>query len=81
MRPVPQGQQGIAAHNGFLFITADPKTTASWTSHELAFDSFRDVGEIEGIAFDSNASEMLVLANRGKWIVLGFFFHCYLITN
>jgi hypothetical protein len=65
VRPVPQGQQGIAAH----------------ISQELAFDSFRDVGEIEGIAFDSDASEMLVLANQGKRIVLGFFFHCYLITN
>jgi hypothetical protein len=89
LRPVPQGQQGIAAHNGSLFITADdgdaehgevdnlwrvdadPKATAAYISHELAFDSFQDVGEIEGIAFDSVASEMLVLANRGKRIVLG----------
>lgn len=89
LRPVPQGQQGIATHNGFLYITADdgdaehgevdnlwrvdadPKATAAYISHELAFDSFRDVGEIEGIAFDSDAGEMLVLANRGKRVVLG----------
>ena len=44
---------------------------AAYVSHELAFDSFRDEGEIEGIAFDSSAGEMLVLANRGKRIVLG----------
>ena len=89
LRPVPQWQQGIAAYNGFLFITADdgdaedgevdnlwkveadPQATASYVSHELAFDSFRDVGEIEGIDFDRGAGEMLVLANRGKRIVLG----------
>ena len=89
LRPVPQWQQGIAAYNGFLFITADdgdaelgevdnlwrveadPDATAGYVSHELAFDSFRDVGEIEGIAFDRGAGEMLVLANRGKRIVLG----------
>ena len=89
LRSVPQWQQGIAAYNGSLFITADdgdaehgevdnlwkvaaePEATAAYISHELAFDSFRDVGEIEGIAFDSAAGEMLVLANRGKRIVLG----------
>jgi hypothetical protein len=29
------------------------------------------VGEIEGITFDETAGEMIVLANRGKRIVLG----------
>ena len=45
LRPVPQGQQGIATHNGILFITAD-----------------------DG---DAEHGEVLVLANRGKRIVLG----------
>jgi len=89
VRPVPQGQQGIAAFDGYLFITADdgdaeegevdnlwkvsaePQATAAYVSHVMAFDSFRDVGEIEGIAFDAQAGEMLVLANRGKRVVLG----------
>ena len=89
LRPVPQWQQGIAAHDGSLFITADdgdaedkevdnlwkakaePSGSAEYVSHEMAFDSFRDVGEIEGIAFDSEAGEMLVLANRGKRVVRG----------
>lgn len=89
LRPVPQWQQGVAAFDGSLFITADdgdaedsevdnlwrvradPEGTAAYVTHELAFDSFRDVGEIEGIAFDRAAGEMLVLANRGKRIVLG----------
>jgi hypothetical protein len=89
LRPVPQWQQGIAAFDGALYITADdgdaengeadnlwkvcakPNATVAYVVHEMAFDSFRDLGEIEGIAFDSDAGEMLVLANRGKRIVLG----------
>ena len=89
LRPVPQWQQGIAALNGSLYITADDgdaelsevdnlwkietleNSTAAYVSHEFAFDSFRDVGEIEGIDFDPASGEMLVLANRGKRIVLG----------
>ena len=89
LQPVPQWQQGIAAFDGSLFITADdgdaeerevdhlwrvssdPQVTAAYVGLEMAFDSFRDVGEIEGIAFDTAAGEMLVLANRGKRVVLG----------
>jgi len=40
-------------------------------THELALSGLRDPGEVEGIAFDADAGEMLVLANRGKRIVLG----------
>lgn len=89
LRPVPQWQQGIAAYDGSLFITADDgdaeddeadnlwkvpadsTATAAYVTHVKAFDDFRRVGEIEGIAFDREAGEMLVLANRGKRIVLG----------
>jgi hypothetical protein len=89
LRAVPQWQQGIAAFDGSLYITADdgdaeyrevdnlwkvtavPKATAAYVHHEFAFDSFRDVGEIEGLAFDPKTHEMLVLSNRGKRIVLG----------
>ncbi len=52
-------------------VCSDQTATAAYVSHELAFHSFRDVGEIEGIAFDAKAGEMLVLSNRGKRIVLG----------
>ncbi len=52
-------------------IRLDQTTTAAYVHHEMAFHSFRDVGEIEGIAFDVQAGEMLVLSNRGKRIVLG----------
>lgn len=52
-------------------VPAEPEASAAYVTHELAFDSFRDVGEIEGIDFDEAAGEMLVLANRGKRVVLG----------
>jgi len=89
LRPVPQWQQGIAAFEGSLYLTADDGdaesgeidnlwrvpaeigATAAYVSHEKAFTEFRRVGEIEGIDFDRAAGEMLVLANRGKRIVLG----------
>ncbi len=52
-------------------VAAETTASAAYVTHELAFDNFKDVGEIEGIAFDSRANEMLVLANRGKRVVLG----------
>lgn len=47
---------------------------ATFIRHELEFtvpDHFKDFGEIEGIAFNEDTDEMIVLANRGKRIVLG----------
>ncbi len=52
-------------------LGADAKATAAYVTHELALSGLRDPGEVEGIAFDADAGEMLVLANRGKRIVLG----------
>jgi len=43
----------------------------AYVTREKAFTEFRRAGEIEGIDFDRAAGEMLVLANRGKRIVLG----------
>jgi hypothetical protein len=89
LRPVPQWQQGIAAFEGSLYITADDgdaesdeadnlwrvpaetDATAAYVTHEKVFTEFKRAGEIEGIDFDRAAGEMLVLANRGKRIVLG----------
>jgi hypothetical protein len=89
LRPVPQWQQGIAAFEGSLYITADDgdaesdeadnlwrvpaetDATAAYVTNEKVFTEFRRTGEIEGIDFDRAAGEMLVLANRGKRIVLG----------
>lgn len=52
-------------------ITANLKASATFVQHEFTFQDLRDPGEIEGIAFDSAADEMIVLSNRGKRIVLG----------
>jgi len=52
-------------------VQAEPTATAAYVTHEKAFVEFRRVGEIEGVDFDPEAGEMVVLANRGKRIVLG----------
>jgi hypothetical protein len=52
-------------------VPAETRDTAAYVTHEHAFRQFRQVGEIEGITFDETAGEMIVLANRGKRIVLG----------
>merc|ERR1711956_36410 len=47
---------------------------ATFIHHEMEFtskDIFKDWGEIEGIEFDTERNEMLVLSNRGKRINLG----------
>lgn len=89
LRPVPQWQQGIAARDGVLYVTADDGDaeedehdnlwrvavpagdSAAYVQHARVFDDFRRAGEIEGLDFDPETGEMLVLANRGKRIVLG----------
>lgn len=52
-------------------LVANVQDTAEYVTHEHAFSEFRRTGEIEGIAFDEDAGEMIVLANRGKRIILG----------
>lgn len=89
LRAPPQWQQGVAWHDGFLYLTADDgdaedaevdnlwrvpaevRDSAAYVTHEHAFHEFRQAGEVEGITFDDEAGEMIVLANRGKRIVLG----------
>lgn len=46
---------------------------ATFISHEFIFDvpPFLDYGEIEGIDFNTDTNQMIVLANRGMRIVLG----------
>jgi hypothetical protein len=52
-------------------VPAETGHTAAYTSLEHGFHEFARAGEIEGIAFDHQAGEMIVLSNRGKRIVLG----------
>ena len=52
-------------------VDAPVAASDAYVVHEKAFTEFRRAGEIEGLDFDSEARELLVLTNRGKRIVLG----------
>ena len=52
-------------------VAADRDAGSAYVAHAKAFTEFRQTGEIEGLDFDRGSGEMLVLANRGKRIVLG----------
>lgn len=50
---------------------ADPGANSSFVAHAWTFTEFRRAGEIEGLDFDRDARELVVLSNRGKRIALG----------
>ena len=52
-------------------VSAPTAASDAYVTREKAFTEFRRAGEIEGIDFDRQAGEMVVLSNRGKRIVLG----------
>ena len=58
-------------HDNLWRVPATGGASAAYATHVRAFDDFRRPGEIEGLDFDPASGEMLVLANRGKRIVLG----------
>jgi hypothetical protein len=58
-------------HDNLWRVPAETDSTAAYVTHEHTFKDFKRVGEIEGIAFDDVAGEMVVLANRGERIILG----------
>jgi hypothetical protein len=65
------GDAELDEHDNLWRVTPSPGATAAFVTHEREFVDFQRAGEIEGIAFDHRANEMLVHANRGKRIVLG----------
>ena len=85
----PQWIQGVACHNGWLYLTADDGTAdlgepdhiyrcrvdleaTAWTVYlERTLDDVPLQGEIEGLSFDPENSQLLVCYNRGAQIVLG----------
>ena len=89
MQMPPQWLQGVACHDGCLYITADdgiaddgepdhlyrtsikPGATSCAVSLERTFDDITHQGEIEGLAFDKETGQLLVLYNRGARIELG----------
>jgi hypothetical protein len=52
-------------------VPAETGSTAAFVTHEKLFTEFRRAGEIEGLDFDPETGELLVLSNRGARIVLG----------
>jgi hypothetical protein len=52
-------------------VAAETDASAAYVHHAHEFTEFKRAGEIEGLDFDVKAGEMVVLANRGKRIVLG----------
>lgn len=52
-------------------VPASIDATSAYVTHVHEFTEFKRAGEIEGLAFDDKAGELIVLSNRGKRIVLG----------
>ena len=89
MQPEPKWLQGIAYHDGSLYVTCDDGDadadepdhmyridiggdgTTGTVVTERAFGDVTRQGEIEGLTFDSEKGQFLLLYNRGARIVLG----------
>ena len=85
MDPVPEWLQGIAYHDGYLYVTADDGIADDDAPDHLyridpdtgsivlekTFDDVIKQGEIEGLNYDTKRNQFLLLYNRGARIVLG----------
>ena len=85
MQPSPKWLQGVAYYDGRLYVTCDdgdadedapdsmyridPKSGE--VTLERSFDDVTKQGEIEGLSFDRERGQFLLLYNRGARIVLG----------
>ena len=85
MQPTPKWLQGVAYYDGSLYVTCydgdadedapdsmyriDPKSGD--VTLERSFDDVTKQGEIEGLSFDRERGQFLLLYNRGARIVLG----------
>lgn len=89
MQPAPKWLQGVAYHDGSLYVTSDDgdadkdepdhmyrldvsenRETAK-VSLEKTFDDVTRQGEIEGLTFDQDRGQFLLLYNRGAKIIAG----------
>ncbi len=85
MDPPPQWLQGVAYYNGNLYVTSDDgdadddapdhmyrvDAKTGEVVLEKTFDDVTRQGEIEGLTFDAERGEFLLLYNRGARIVAG----------
>ena len=85
MHPGPRWLQGVAFYEGNLYVTCDdgdadenapdslyrvdPKSGES--TLERSFDDVTRQGEVEGLTFDAERRQFLLLYNRGARIMLG----------
>lgn len=59
------------ADNMWRVSIDDPAATATYVTHELAFDQLRDFGDVAGVDVDGATGEIVVLSNRGARIIDG----------
>ena len=88
LQPYPQWMQGVAYHDGYLYVTCDDGVAddndpdhlyrinikndiSAYVTLEKTFDDVILQGEIEGLSFDKENKQFLLLYNRGARIVLG----------
>ena len=89
MDPAPKWLQGVACHDGHLYVTSDDGDAdedapdhmyrvdvsedreTGTVSMEKEFDDVTKQGEIEGLTFDGDHRQFLLLYNRGARIVAG----------
>ena len=85
MQPGPRWLQGVAYHNGSLYVTSDDgdaeedapdhmyrvDVSTGDVSPEKTFDDVIKQGEIEGLTFDEDRGQFLLLYNRGARIIAG----------
>lgn len=85
MRPAPKWLQGVAYHDGSLYVTSDDgdadddapdhmyrvDAETGEVRLEKTFDDVTRQGEIEGLSFDRANGTFLLLYNRGARIIAG----------
>lgn len=85
MDPAPKWLQGVACYHGSLYVTCDDGDAdddapdhmyridagTGAVTLEKTFDDVTRQGEIEGLTFDAERGEFLLLYNRGARIVAG----------
>ena len=85
--PAPKWMQGVACYQGFLYVTCDdgdaerneadhlyridPKRNTKNVSLEYTFGDVIRQGEIEGLNFEKDRNQFLLLYNRGARIIKG----------
>ena len=85
MDPAPEWLQGVACYDGQLYVTCDDGNaddnapdhmyrvdpSTGKVKEEKTFDDVKRQGEIEGLTFDEEKEQFLLLYNRGAKIVKG----------